>query len=107
MLDRLSTAFAAQREFVADASHELRTPLTVLRGQLDVLTGGDRDDGSLSGDELERVQRLMEAEIARLSRLVDDLAAARPNPEPRRLPAPRHPCGSTSSSRSSARTASV
>ena len=73
MLDRLSTAFAAQREFVADASHELRTPLTVLRGQLDVLTGGDRDDGSLSGDELERVQRLMEAEIARLSRLVDDL----------------------------------
>ena len=48
MLDRLSTAFAAQREFVADASHELRTPLTVLRGQLDVLTGGDRDDGSLS-----------------------------------------------------------
>ncbi len=73
MLDRLATAFAAQREFVADASHELRTPLTVLRGQLDVLTGGDRDDGSLSAEELERVQRLMEAEIARLTRLVDDL----------------------------------
>lgn len=73
MLDRLSAAFAAQREFVADASHELRTPLTVLRGQLDVLTGGDRDDGSLSAEELERVQRLMEAEIARLTRLVDDL----------------------------------
>ncbi len=73
MLDRLATAFAAQREFVADASHELRTPLTVLRGQLDVLTGGDREDGSLSAEELERVQRLMEAEIARLARLVDDL----------------------------------
>ncbi len=73
MLDRLATAFAAQREFVADASHELRTPLTVLRGQLDVLTGGDRDDGSLSAAELERVQHLMEAEIARLTRLVDDL----------------------------------
>lgn len=73
MLDRLSTAFAAQREFVADASHELRTPLTVLRGQIDVLTGGDRDDGSLSAAELERVQHLMEAEIARLTRLVDDL----------------------------------
>lgn len=73
MLDRLSYAFATQREFVADASHELRTPLTVLRGQLDVLTGGDREDGSLSAEELERVQRLMEAEVARLSRLVDDL----------------------------------
>jgi signal transduction histidine kinase len=73
MLDRLSDAFAGQREFVADASHELRTPLTVLRGQLDVLTGGDRDDGSLSAEELERVQHLMEAEIARLTRLVDDL----------------------------------
>ena len=38
-----------------------------------MLTGGDRDDGSLSAEELERVQRLMEAEIARLTRLVDDL----------------------------------
>jgi two-component system, OmpR family, sensor kinase len=38
-----------------------------------VLSGGDREDGSLSPEELERVQRLMEAEIARLTRLVDDL----------------------------------
>ena len=73
MLDRLATAFAAQREFVADASHELRTPLTVLRGQLDVLSGGDQLDGSLSAAELERVRHLMEAETARLTRLVDDL----------------------------------
>jgi signal transduction histidine kinase len=73
MLDRLATAFAAQREFVADASHELRTPLTVLRGQIDVMSGGDSEDGSLSAAELERVQRLMESEIARLTRLVDDL----------------------------------
>ncbi len=40
MLDRLVDAFAAQREFVADASHELRTPLTVMRGQLEVLAAG-------------------------------------------------------------------
>jgi signal transduction histidine kinase len=73
MLDRLATAFATQREFVADASHELRTPLTVLRGQIEVMSGGDREDGSLSPQELERVQRLMEAELARLTRLVDDL----------------------------------
>ena len=73
MLDRLATAFSAQREFVADASHELRTPLTVLRGQIEVMSGGDREDGSLSPEELERVRPLMEAELARLTRLVDDL----------------------------------
>jgi signal transduction histidine kinase len=74
MLDRLESAFAAQREFVADASHELRTPLTVLRGQLDVLAGAEAEaDGLLSRAEVERVERLMQSEVARLTRLVDDL----------------------------------
>jgi len=36
MLDRLSSAFNAQRQFVANASHELRTPLTVQRAAIDV-----------------------------------------------------------------------
>jgi signal transduction histidine kinase len=36
MLERLDTAFAAQRRFVANASHELRTPLTVMRTAVDV-----------------------------------------------------------------------
>jgi signal transduction histidine kinase len=36
MLDRLSGAFDAQRQFVANASHELRTPLTVQRAAIDV-----------------------------------------------------------------------
>jgi two-component system, OmpR family, sensor kinase len=69
MLDRLSAAFEAQREFVADASHELRTPLTVIRGQLEVLAADERP----SGDEVRRVERLVGAEIARINRLVDDL----------------------------------
>jgi signal transduction histidine kinase len=73
MLDRLASAFATQREFVADASHELRTPLTVLRGQLDLLATGDSQTGSLSRTEVQRVERVMQAEIARLTRLVDDL----------------------------------
>ena len=34
MMERLETAFWAQRRFVADASHELRTPLTTIRGNL-------------------------------------------------------------------------
>ena len=69
MLDRLSEAFAGQRAFVADASHELRTPLTVIRGQLEVLAAQDDPPP----EEVRRVERLVQAEITRLSRLVDDL----------------------------------
>jgi two-component system OmpR family sensor kinase len=69
MLDRLTEAFAGQRAFVADASHELRTPLTVIRGQIEVLAS----QSNPSGEEVRRVERLVQAEIARVSRLVDDL----------------------------------
>jgi two-component system OmpR family sensor kinase len=69
MLDRLTEAFAGQRAFVADASHELRTPLTVIAGQLEVLAS----QRNPSGEEVRRVERLVRAEIARMSRLVDDL----------------------------------
>jgi two-component system, OmpR family, sensor kinase len=69
MLDRLTDAFAAQRAFVADASHELRTPLTVIAGQLEVLAA----QKAPSPEEVRRVERLVQAEIARIGRLVDDL----------------------------------
>ncbi len=69
MLDRLEEAFRGQRAFVADASHELRTPLTVIRGQLEVLAAQEDP----SGEEVRRVERLVQAEITRISRLVDDL----------------------------------
>ncbi len=69
MLDRLTEAFAGQRAFVADASHELRTPLTVIGGQLEVLAA----QSNPPGEEVRRVERLVRAEITRVSRLVDDL----------------------------------
>jgi signal transduction histidine kinase len=36
LLERLETAFVAQRRFVANASHELRTPLATMRASVDV-----------------------------------------------------------------------
>lgn len=69
MLDRLSHAFSMQREFVADASHELRTPLTVIRGQLDLLAADDLTSRS----EVMHAERQIQAEVARITRLVDDL----------------------------------
>jgi two-component system, OmpR family, sensor kinase len=69
MLERLSEAFASQKVFVADASHELRTPLTVIRGQLEVLAA----QPDPSKEEVARVERLVQSEIGRMSRLVDDL----------------------------------
>jgi two-component system, OmpR family, sensor kinase len=69
MLDRLRDAFDAQREFVADASHELRTPLTVVRGQLDLLTGTD----TVTAGDLTRIERIINGEVTRMSRLTDDL----------------------------------
>jgi signal transduction histidine kinase len=69
MLDRLAEAFAGQREFIADASHELRTPITVIRGQLEVLAANNDP----SAEDVRRAERVVRAEITRISRLVDDL----------------------------------
>jgi signal transduction histidine kinase len=69
MLDRLTEAFAGQRAFVADASHELRTPLTVIRGQMELLAA----QSNPSERDVRRVEVLVGAEIARITRLVDDL----------------------------------
>jgi signal transduction histidine kinase len=69
MLDRLREAFEAQQRFVGDASHELRTPLTVIRGQLELLSGGE----PVTAEEIARIDRIIKGEVARMSRLTDDL----------------------------------
>src|SRR5690348_8826348 len=76
MIARIEQAFAARhaseervRQFVADASHELRTPLTSIRGYIDVLLRGAKDDPETAREVLVATRR----EAERMSRLVNDL----------------------------------
>jgi two-component system, OmpR family, sensor histidine kinase CiaH len=57
-----------QREFAADASHELRTPLTVIRTNLEIARGRSTTDASTDSALADA-----EAEVGRMTRLVDDL----------------------------------
>lgn len=65
MLDRLEAAFEGQRQLLDDAGHELRTPITVVRGHLQVM-GDDPVDR-------QNTLELVDDELQRMSRLVDDL----------------------------------
>lgn len=64
MLDRLTTARARQRSFVADAAHELRSPLASMLTQLEIA------DRLGEGSEMTRD---LHAEVLRMTALVEDL----------------------------------
>jgi two-component system OmpR family sensor kinase len=68
MLDRLESAFAHERRFLADASHELRTPLSLLRTELELALRRPR-----SHTELEQALHSAAEDTERLSRLANDL----------------------------------
>jgi two-component system OmpR family sensor kinase len=76
MLDSLQAYISREKEtklktqqFLTDASHELRTPLTVLRGYLDVLRRGVKDDPKA----LENALETMHATVDKMVRLTNDL----------------------------------
>jgi heavy metal sensor kinase len=68
MLERLETALARERDFVADAGHELRTPLALLRTELELALRHDS-----SSDELREAVRRASVEVDRLGQLAEDL----------------------------------
>jgi signal transduction histidine kinase len=71
MLERLDSAFASQKRFVANASHELRTPLTVLRTEVEVALS---DPDATAGD-LRATAEVVREETTRFEALLDSLLA--------------------------------
>ena len=74
MLDRLEVAFAGQKDFLTDVSHELRTPITVIRGHIETL--GD------SRAERDEAIAVIQGELDRMNRFVDDLLLLAKAPRP-------------------------
>jgi signal transduction histidine kinase len=68
MLARLEASFRRERTFIRQSSHELRTPITICRGYLDVLSPMP------DPEELAETIDVVKDELARMSRLVDDLS---------------------------------
>ncbi len=68
MIGRLEAAFLSQRRFAADASHELRTPLAVVRSSVDLALDRER-----TTDEYRETLLSVRQEVARMSRIVNDL----------------------------------
>ncbi len=69
MLERLDSAFASQRHFVANASHELRTPLAIMRAELDVALA----DEQASSAELRHTAEELRETVDRCERLIEGL----------------------------------
>ncbi len=69
MMERLQDLFETQQQLVADVSHELRTPLATIQGNVDLMRRAARRDPSMLVESIDAV----DAEVARMSRLVRDL----------------------------------
>lgn len=69
MIQRLDQAFAAQRQFSANAAHELRTPLAVMQTRLDVLQKRTEH----TQEEYQETMWMLSEQTERLSHLVSVL----------------------------------
>jgi signal transduction histidine kinase len=71
LVDRLESALAVRRQFLADASHELRTPVSIARTAADVALTGDSRSNAEYRDALE----LVATQMKHLGRIVADMLA--------------------------------
>jgi two-component system phosphate regulon sensor histidine kinase PhoR len=68
-LTRLKQLERTREEFVANVSHELRTPLSLIKGYVETLLDGARNNPEVS----ERFLRIIERNTQRLDLLIQDL----------------------------------
>ncbi len=68
-LTRLKKLESARQEFVANVSHELRTPLSLIKGYVETLLDGARDNPEVATKFLQTIDRNAE----RLRLLIEDL----------------------------------
>ena len=68
-LTRLKQLESARKEFVANVSHELRTPLSLIKGYVETLLDGARDNPEVAVKFLQTIDRNAE----RLKLLIEDL----------------------------------
>ena len=66
---RIRALESIRRDFVANVSHEIRTPLSIIRGGVETLLDGARNDPVASERFLQSIGR----HTVRLSHLLDDL----------------------------------
>ncbi|PRX97232.1 sensor histidine kinase [Allonocardiopsis opalescens] len=87
MVSALEQSRRRQRQLVADASHELRTPLTSLRTNISLLLQSRRaPDRELDPADLDALLCDVDAQLAELSQLINDLVAlARDEEQPREM----------------------
>ncbi len=70
-LTRIKQLENVRKEFVANVSHELRTPLSLIKGYVETLLDGAKDDPALTARFLQTIERHAD----RLTFLIDDLLA--------------------------------
>src|SRR6185369_12105243 len=66
---RLKELENVRKEFVANVSHELRTPLTLIKGYIETLLDGAKDDPSVATRFLQKIEK----HTVRLTFLIEDL----------------------------------
>ncbi len=71
MLERLETAFRAERALVEDVSHELRNPVAVISANVEAVLGNEQS----TPDERRDATAVVTRATGRMSRLLEDLLA--------------------------------